>query len=192
MIDTEGRERQGDWMQTNSGVAFWPLDPRIDEIVLDDIAHALAQANRYAGHTKYPFSVAQHSCLVFDWITDQFSDVGLGQWAILHDAPEFVFQDMIGPIKRSMNTGSYRDHYRRLEGLIVDRFGMLPLTVPAEVDEADKRIVLDEQAALMDKPSPLEWSFYRGLSPLGVVIEEWDWRRAKAEFLGRCDAVGLK
>ncbi len=178
-------------MQTNSGIAFWPLDPQIDEISLDDIAHALSQANRYGGHCKYPYSVAQHSCLVFDHIMDRVADVPTGKWAILHDAPEYVFQDIIGPIKRTMKTGDYKLYYNRLEFLIAVKFGLSD-DMPPLVDLVDKRIVLDEQAALMAHPAPLEWSFYRGLEPLGVTIEEWDWRKAKAEFLGRCDAVGLK
>jgi hypothetical protein len=188
-------------MQTNSGIAFWPLDPKIEEISLDDIAHALSQANRYGGHCKFPYSVAQHSVLLFDWLLACEPSAHPGapfpngqhvlQWAILHDAPEFVFQDIIGPIKRTMKTGDYKLYYNRLEFLISVKFG-LSNDMPGIIDLADKRIVLDEQAALMAHPSPLEWSFYRGLEPLGVTIEEWDWRKAKAEFLGRCDAVGLR
>ncbi len=42
--------RRGDWMQTFAGRKFWPLDPRADEVFIVDIAHALAQQCRYAGH----------------------------------------------------------------------------------------------------------------------------------------------
>lgn len=198
LTDASGQFRTGDWIQTNSGVAFWPLDPLSEEIVLDDIAHALAQANRYGGHCKFPYSVAQHSVLIFDWLLEMGADHNSPEsnnvlrWAILHDAPEFVFGDMIGPIKRTMQTGQYKPCYNRLEDVMTIRFG-LSTRMPEVVDRVDKRIVLDEQAALMARPAPLEWSFYRGLEPLGGIrFEEWDWRRAKAEFLGRCDAVGLK
>lgn len=191
MIDAQGRERDGDWMQTNSGVAFWPLDPRNDEIILDDIAHALSQANRYGGHCKFPYSVAQHSVLIFDWLLAQEKiDKHTLAWAILHDAPEYVFGDFIRPVKHSIG-GQYHARYVLLEDAIAHKFGLLT-HMPLWVDECDKRIVLDEQAQLMEHPAPLEWSFYRDKTPLGVVIEEWDWRKAKAEFLGRCDAVGLK
>lgn len=197
--DPSGRLREGDWMQTNSGVAFWPLDPAPAEIVLDDIAHALSMANRYGGHTKFPYSVAQHSVLLFDHMLEKIpeneqrpeSKRDILRATIMHDAPEYVFQDFIRPVKHSIG-GEYEAAYKKLEGEIAFRFDLL-IYIPAEVNGADKRIVLDEQAALMSQPSPLEWSFYRGLEPLGGVrIEEWDWRRAKAEFLGRCDAVGLK
>lgn len=53
--------RQGDWMQTRSGQKFWPLDPRPDEVVLEDIAHALSNTCRFAGHCRTFYSVAEHS-----------------------------------------------------------------------------------------------------------------------------------
>ncbi len=42
-------ERRGDWMQTYTGRAFWPLDARADEIDPLDIAHALSLLCRYGG-----------------------------------------------------------------------------------------------------------------------------------------------
>lgn len=201
MKDSRGYERYGNWMQTNSGVDIWPLDSKVADIVLDDIAHSLSMTNRYGGHTKHPYSVAQHSCLIFDWFYEKPSRGGvlaqdglehLLRWALLHDAPEMCFGDMVGPVKRSLNTGDYKAYYAGLEHTIVLRFNLLPFFVPPDVDFADKRIVLDEQAQLMSKPSPLEWEFYRGLEPLGVKIEEWSWLRAKTEFLNRCATVGLE
>lgn len=44
-------ERFGDWLQTYSGRKFYPLDPRPEDVVIEDIAHALANTCRYAGHS---------------------------------------------------------------------------------------------------------------------------------------------
>jgi hypothetical protein len=35
-------ERNGDWMQTFSGVQFYPLDPHVGDVRIEDIAHALS------------------------------------------------------------------------------------------------------------------------------------------------------
>lgn len=42
-------ERVGDWVQTFTGVAFWPLDPRPDEVHIVDVAHQLAMVCRFGG-----------------------------------------------------------------------------------------------------------------------------------------------
>jgi len=36
------RERKGDFIATFSGRAFWPFDPRPEDVVIEDIAHALS------------------------------------------------------------------------------------------------------------------------------------------------------
>lgn len=43
-------QRKGDWMQTFTGRAFWPLDPHPSEVDPFDIAHSLGHQCRYAGH----------------------------------------------------------------------------------------------------------------------------------------------
>ena len=56
--------RYGDFIQTYSGIEFYPLDPRIEEVKLLDIAHALSNICRFTGHCNEFYSVAQHSVLV--------------------------------------------------------------------------------------------------------------------------------
>ncbi|MGC6233494.1 HD family hydrolase, partial [Hafnia paralvei] len=45
---------------TFSGKAFNLIEPQREQIVIEDIAHALARENRFNGHTKAAYSVAQH------------------------------------------------------------------------------------------------------------------------------------
>ena len=47
--------RSGAWMQTPSGGRFYPLDPRPEDFGIRDIAHALANINRFTGHTCRPY-----------------------------------------------------------------------------------------------------------------------------------------
>lgn len=71
--------RRGDWIQVYSGIQFWPIDPRPEEILVSDMAHSLAQQCRFTGHTREFYSIAQHCCLVHDliasWLTDPVCDV---------------------------------------------------------------------------------------------------------------------
>jgi hypothetical protein len=39
------------WIQTASGLPFWPLNPRAQDLNIDDIAHAISMKCRYTGHT---------------------------------------------------------------------------------------------------------------------------------------------
>ncbi len=88
-----GHDR-GAWMQTQSGKRFYPLDPKPSEVHIEDIAHALSNLSRFNGHTKKFYSVAQHSCLVHDYMPANLKKLGL-----MHDATEAYIGDMIRPIK---------------------------------------------------------------------------------------------
>jgi 5'-deoxynucleotidase YfbR-like HD superfamily hydrolase len=44
--------RDGPWMQTFEGRQFWPLDPRVEDVYLEDIAASLSKQCRFAGHSR--------------------------------------------------------------------------------------------------------------------------------------------
>lgn len=46
------------WIQTYTGVKFYPLDPVAEDIRIEDIAHALSMICRFNGHSKQFYSVA--------------------------------------------------------------------------------------------------------------------------------------
>lgn len=52
-------ERKGDWFLTYTGIHFYPMDPRPEEVCIEDIAHALALQCRFNGHCQFhiPWSV---------------------------------------------------------------------------------------------------------------------------------------
>lgn len=88
-------DRRGGWMQTYTGKAFYPLDPRPDEVCIDDIAHALSQIPRFGGHARRHYSVAQHS-----WhMSCLFGNPLLAYQALLHDAQEAYLGDIVQPLK---------------------------------------------------------------------------------------------
>jgi hypothetical protein len=153
-------------MQTFTGQAFYPLDPRAEDIDPRDIAHALAMTCRYGGHVTRFYSVAEHCVLMSHAVPAEHA-----LWALLHDAGEAYLSDVIRPIKRSAMMAEYRHAEGRLMFVIGERFGLPTMEPPSEVGEADLRILLDERAALLSPP-PQPWADYlEQMEPLGVRIE---------------------
>lgn len=81
------------WIQTFTGRQFWPLNPRAEDVCIEDIAHALSMKCRYTGHCRQFYSVAQHSVIM--------TELSLSpHWALMHDAAEAYMPDVARPVKR--------------------------------------------------------------------------------------------
>lgn len=167
--------RAGGWIQTYTGRKFWPLDPRPDEIDIQDIAHALSQMCRYAGHCTSFYSVAQHSVLMAE---SPAVPAPAKLWALLHDASEAYLVDVPRPIKPHL--GGYTEIEAKVMLAVCKRFG-LPAAMPPSVKSADNRILFDEKKAIMN-PGPA-WDTIADLEPLGVAIITWPPVVAKRRFL---------
>jgi hypothetical protein len=66
---------------------------------ISEIAHALAQINRFSGHCKRPYSVAEHSVLVAGIAQSEGASTSAQLAALLHDAHEAYTGDMSSPAK---------------------------------------------------------------------------------------------
>jgi hypothetical protein len=167
-------ERKGGWTQTFSGVQFWPLDPRPDEIHIQDIAHALSHVNRYNGHTPFPYSVAQHSVYV-----SYECDPEDAFWGLMHDASEAYIGDLISPAKR------FIPQYNEIEVVLMkavsDRFGMA-YEMPESVKKADLTVLAAESRDLFPI-KPADWKL--PYPPARVTIERMTPEQAKNLFLTR-------
>jgi hypothetical protein len=141
--------RKGNWMQTYSGRQFWPLDPRPEEVFINDIAHGLANACRYAGHCLQFYSVAEHSVLLSYIVPQSMALTGL-----LHDATEAYVVDVPRPIKPFLP--GYKDIEAGVWRAIAARFGC-PEELPDEIKVADNAMLLAEQAKIM-APPPAPWN----------------------------------
>lgn len=103
-----------------------------EDMRIEDIASRLAKINRYAGATRFPYSVATHSVLVSHLARD-WSMSGL-----LHDIPEaFAIGDMITPIKRLMP--DFRALEERITGQLMRAFPHLTNHRSPSVEHADRR-----------------------------------------------------
>jgi hypothetical protein len=140
--------RKGDWILTFSGIEFWPIDPRLEDVCIEDIAHALSMQCRYSGHVSQFYSVAEHSIRVAELVPpeDQL-------WALLHDASEAYLVDLPRPIKRYTEIGR---HYREAEdclmAVICERFALHP-DQPESVKRADQAMLCVEAKALLPNNS---------------------------------------
>jgi len=168
--------RMGDWMQTFGGRQFWPLDPRPEEIFLDDIAHALSLQCRYAGHCLEFYSTAQHSVLLARAVRDAGGTMNEQRWALLHDAPEAYLVDVPRPLKGHLV--GYREAEDRVMAAVAERFGLSP-AMPSIVHEFDGRIIGDERSNLA--PCCVPWETHH--EPLGIVVAPWSPAVAKQLFL---------
>lgn len=128
---------------TYMGVRFFPFAPRLEDVHIADIAHALSCMPRFAGHTKRFYSVAQHSLAVSHACDPQDAAYGL-----LHDASEAYLLDMPSPIKQLLP--EYVKAEKRLQAMIFEAFGLEPTErMPASVKESDWHALKDEQRWLM-------------------------------------------
>ena len=75
-----------------SGRLFDFLDPHGSDFSIEDIAHGLAHVCRYAGQCRAFFSVAEHSIIVSDLVTE------FAYEALLHDAAEAFIGDITRPL----------------------------------------------------------------------------------------------
>lgn len=176
-MTTRGQDwHAGDWMQTYTGKAFWPLDPRIEDLDPRDIAHALSLLCRYGGHVKRFYSVAEHCVLMSRAVAPEHA-----LWALLHDAAEAYVVDVPRPLKLSMP--DYRAAEAAIMDVICERFG-LHRHEPKAVKDADNAILNDEREALM-APPPLPWRAIEQVPRLGVTIRCWAPTVAEYEYARR-------
>lgn len=170
--------RVGDWIQTYTGGQFWPMDPRWDEVHLEDIAHALSMLCRFNGHCRRFYSVAEHSVLVSRQASRRNA-----LWGLLHDASEAYLADVPRPVKPFLP--GYKATEQLVQDVVCFRFG-LPLDMPEEIHEIDGRIVITERALNM-APCAHEWSHQA--EPLDVALEFWTPEEAERAFIDEFDIL---
>jgi len=160
---------------THSGLRFHPLDPRAQDIRIDDIGHALAHQCRFGGHTRQFYSVAQHSVLVSQLYRPEDA-----LWGLLHDASEAYLQDVCRPLKDSVEFRAYRAAESRLQRCIVQRFGLAP-EQPTSVKAAD-----DWMLAVEARDLTATGGHYVAAPPAHVTVSittPWQPQRAARAFL---------
>lgn len=112
----------GNWINTFTGIAFHPLEPKAEDVCLADIAHALSHECRYTGHTLSFYTVAEHSVLVSKGVAALGGSFNDQRWALLHDATEAYLSDIASPVKKHPSFSFYREVEKRLMDAIAEHF----------------------------------------------------------------------
>jgi hypothetical protein len=164
------------------------------QLSVREIAHSLAQINRFTGHAQRPISVAEHSLLVCD-ITESVLGLGLHAQlaALMHDAHECITNDLATPMKRQMGR-AWTDMEHEWARAFISAFGLgaaWAMHAP-QLHQADLVALATERRDLMHPGGP-PWPSLAGIEPLqGVNLRDrdaftWeDWREA---FIDRHDEL---
>jgi 5'-deoxynucleotidase YfbR-like HD superfamily hydrolase len=164
-------------IMTASGQYFNFVRPEDFDWNLPDVAHGLAFQNRFGGHTNRPYCIAQHSVLASETVEDPNDAFE----ALLHDAHEFAFLDMMTPFKIILP--DYRRYEHHGETVMRQVFGLPPKMSPG-VKRADLVMLATEKRDLMHSKGG-EWGMLKGVEPRFLPISPLDAYDARQAFLDR-------
>lgn len=125
-----------------TGQGFYDFEePDRSTVSLEEIAHSLNGIRRWNGQTTPYISVAQHVCLVADWLELEYGDAKVSYYGLHHDDHEALRGDIPSPRKRYL-----KKHKMLFEGEEVSEdtfiYGKLlgvPYPVPEEIEHKVKR-----------------------------------------------------
>jgi hypothetical protein len=178
-----------DWIQTFSGKHFYVMNPTEDMICLEDIAHALGNVCRFAGHCGSFYSVAEHSVWVSELVESEHKIA-----ALFHDASEAYIADIARPFK------PFFENYKTLEDnimrVIASKFGF-DYPLHRSIHEADNAQLKIEAKYLL---TDCNWADeiktkIRGVPPWGFTPNEAEnlFLNAYKQYLkGNADAEYFK
>lgn len=159
-------------------------------ISLRDIAHSLSLICRWTGHTKYHYSVAQHSVLVSKYGPGLMGAKLEAKYRLLHDASEAWTGDCNKPLKTLLGK-VFEDIEDRLQSAVWKNFG---LDYPNEdmkrkIKHADHAVSLAESRQLFNNngrhPENGLNMTIAGVQPAKTEIEQWSNQQAEEAFIER-------
>lgn len=165
------------WIQTHTRRRFDLMDPRADDVDIEDIAHALGHLCRFGGHSKRFYSVAEHSVHVSRLVPPEYQLAGL-----MHDAAEAYVQDMVRPLKVELER--YREIEHGIMCAIANRFNFFFFGQPSVKDADNAMLALERDHPFVMNGATEPWA---GLPdpPKSIYIENWAPLEAKRRFLIR-------
>jgi hypothetical protein len=171
------------YVSTYLGNRFYPLEPRIVDVAIEDIAHGLSYQCRFNGQTSAFYSVAQHSLIVASLVPDELKFA-----ALLHDAAEAYLGDMVKPLKVLLPSFSeIEDSVTRIIG---ERFGV-NLSHNPVIKRADLISLATEKRDLLPY-SAEPWAYLEGVKPCQEILRPMPPEEAKQAFLQQFEALSQK
>jgi len=151
--------RFGGYVLTFAGSWFYPLDPRPEDVVLEDVAQGLALKCRWSGLCNQHYSIAEHCLTVAvlaeylarcDGKPERFA-IACRDEGLVHDGNEAYLPDMPGPIKRYIDGWKDREH--KIDAAIHVKLRLPPVEHEVEVyvKWADLMVLALEQERLFSR-----------------------------------------
>jgi uncharacterized protein len=154
---------------------------------IQEVAHSLAQINRFTGHCHRPYSVAEHSLLVADIARELYSATPVVELAcLMHDAHECITGDMASPVKWVVGQRWTQFEGRHMAG--VRRHFMLGSTFAAHnvmISKCDLIALATERRDLLpfttthNEPWPMLDTHDRRIEPWSHVCLTTLWRQQR-------------
>lgn len=143
-------------IQTASGDKFDYLNMEGNSFNLVDICHALRNICRFNGHSRFFYSVLQHSILV-NKLSKLYEPTDKLVWrqALLHDAHEAYVGDCPTPLKQLLP--DYKKIASAIDAEIMFRFN-LPEEIHPAVRHADLKALAIEKELLMGDKDSIKWN----------------------------------
>jgi hypothetical protein len=142
------QERVTDYIRTYTGKKFYPLEPRPEDICIEDISHALSRIVRFTGHCEKLYTVGEHSIRCAFLAHDEGYSVKLQLYALLHDASEAYCSDVNRPLKQNL------PEYIKIEDNVMDKVWE-HFNLPKPTEEEYRLIKLLDNTLLINEMKQL-------------------------------------
>lgn len=130
-----------DYITTYTKIHFTPLEPKQEDISVEDIAHALSLMSRANGHFPEFYSVAQHCIHCCEEAGARGYSRRVVLACLLHDAGEAYLADITRPVKKNL------PEYRRIEEILLD--AIYRRFLGETLDEEERALVKDVDDSLL-------------------------------------------
>lgn len=167
----------------SDGCMFDPFDPESTLPSVRVFCHALAQLNRYTGHTLRPYSVAEHSCYLAT--SDEVINQRLVRTALIHDFGEAITNDIPRPFKKALP--EYCAFENKIQRRIFEHFEE-PWENLEVLHDLDVRMCANEMDVLFMNPPEFDFC------PLSVEISpvERPWVHWRTSLYRLCTQHGVE
>ena len=142
------------YMKTYLGNKLNPLDPKEEDIKIEDIAHALSYICRGNGQVTHFYSVGQHCINAAKEAEARNESYRVKLASLLHDASEAYMSDVIRPIKQFLP--KYKEIEENFLEKVYNRFGLGELTdeEKTKVKSIDDALLDYDMAMLLAEDKP--------------------------------------
>ena len=184
------------WIPTHTGNGFFVIDPKPEDVRLEDIAYGLAYTYRYGGQVE-PITVAEHSVLVSLIIEILWPKSKKMLAGLMHDACEAYTHDIQAPVRQfikvDMPNGdqiTWGDFERKINQTVAKALGLDTRFYTAPEVRAADLLALCLEKAQCPSIAKMNWGLPDILPEIEHIKVRFDTPKvARATFLERYQAL---